>query len=267
MKDHSALEKILAPGGITPLYQPLYLVNSSECRLYGFECLSRGPAGTNFEPASVMFDYVRLKREEAVVDRACIAAAFSNVAALPPDVQLGVNVHASTLARDHGFVEFMLATAASRGLATNRITVEIVEHAPPWDNVTFLSVLTQLRKAGVRIALDDVGLGQSNFKMILDVCPDFLKLDRYFVDGCENDPKRQSVIAVVAQLAQRFDARVVAEGVENIDTINVLRSFDVELMQGFLFSQPLPIGEIAAFVQTVPSDLASARTWMSQQAS
>jgi EAL domain-containing protein (putative c-di-GMP-specific phosphodiesterase class I) len=264
MKDHSALERILAPGGITPLYQPLYLVNGSECRLYGFECLSRGPAGTNFEPASVMFDYVRLKREEAVVDRACIAAALSNVALLPPVVQLGVNVHASTLARDYGFVDFMLATAASRGLATSRITVEIVEHAPPWDDVTFLNVLAQLRSAGIRIALDDVGLGQSNFKMILDVCPDFLKLDRYFVDGCENDPKRQAVIAVVAQLARRFDAQVVAEGVENVATLDVLRGFDIELMQGYLFSQPLPIGEIAAFVQTVPNDLASAQAWMAQ---
>ena len=64
MTDHSALNTILQPGGITPLYQPIVHVSNGHTQIRGVECLSRGPKGTNFESAQVLFDYVRLKREE-----------------------------------------------------------------------------------------------------------------------------------------------------------------------------------------------------------
>jgi len=248
MREHRALEQILAPGGITPVYQPIYELRERETKLWGFECLSRGPARTNFEAAPVLFDYVRLKREEAVVDRACVVAALLGASSIPSNSHLGVNVHASTLARDRGFVEFLLATAERAGIDRQRIAVEIVEHAPPWDDTAFAAVLSQLRSEGIRIALDDVGLGQSNFKMILDVCPDYLKLDRYFVEGCTEDMNRQAMIEMLAQLASRFGARVIAEGVQNIAIVDMLRSFGVELMQGFLFSRPLALDELSTFL-------------------
>src|SRR5207247_3075652 len=67
--------------------------------LYGFECLTRGPRGTNFESPDVLFDYVRLKRQEIVVDRACIAAGLRNLPHLDGQVRISINVHASTLGR------------------------------------------------------------------------------------------------------------------------------------------------------------------------
>lgn len=250
MKEHRALEKILEPGGITAVYQPIVqLKGNGSLSLWGFECLSRGPASTNFEVAPVLFDYVRLKREEASVDRACVAVALLGAAGLPDDTHLGVNVHASTLARDRGFVDFLLTTAESAGIGRQRIAVEIVEHAPPWDGAGFANVLDELRSHGIRIALDDVGLGQSNFKMILDVCPDYLKLDRYFVEGCTEDANRQAVIEMLALLARRFGARVIAEGVQNEETVQLLRGFGVDLMQGYLFSRPLTIDEVPEFVR------------------
>ncbi|HET7711166.1 MAG TPA: EAL domain-containing protein, partial [Thermoanaerobaculia bacterium] len=205
MKPHRALHMLLEPGGITPVFQPICLVDGREWTLFGYECLSRGPKGTNFESAGVLFDYVRLKREESLVDRACISAALNAAAqSLPSNVHLSINVHASTLGRDHGFIEFLTTAASSAAIALTRLTVEIVEHAPPWDGVSFLSGLEQLRSMGIKIALDDVGLGQSNFKMLIDVCPNYLKLDRYFVEECVSDPRRQAVIGVISHLATYF---------------------------------------------------------------
>jgi EAL domain-containing protein (putative c-di-GMP-specific phosphodiesterase class I) len=235
----SALNRILQPGAITPVYQPVLRVHGSEAQIEGVECLSRGPRGTNFESAEVLFEYVRLKREESLVDRACIAAAFRGASSLPSTLRLGVNVHASTLGRDHGFISFLQATAAATGIALTRILIEIVEHAPPWDNISFQSSLEQLRQLGMTIALDDVGLGQSNFKMILDVRPDFLKLDRYFVLGCSHDAHRRAVIGALRQLARDFNAEIVAEGVETAEDSNTLQGLGITLMQGFHFAQPL----------------------------
>ncbi len=237
MREHRALNTILEPGGITPVYQPIMQVDG-EPRLAGFECLSRGPKGTNFESAKVLFEYVRLKREETLVDRACIATALAN-APKHDSLQLTVNVHASTLARDRDFTDFLCTTAYANGIVCERLTVEIIEHAPPWDSIGFAAALDRLRERGMRISLDDVGLGQSNFKMILDVRPHFLKLDRYFVDACEADPNRQAVIEAVANLASHFDAQVIAEGVDREEAAATLLRYGVKFMQGYLFSEAL----------------------------
>lgn len=237
MREHRALDTILEPGGITPVYQPICSVKGNAVSLAGFECLSRGPKGTNFEPANVLFDYVRLKREEIVVDRACISAALTN--APKGDVRLALNVHASTLGRDAEFVDFLCETALQHGFPPSNPTVEIVEHAPPWNSDGFADALRRLRVQGVRIALDDVGLGQSNFKMILDVRPDYLKIDRYFVEACDCDENRRAVIDIVSRLASHFGAEVVAEGVERIEVRDALQRLGLNLMQGFLFGAPL----------------------------
>ena len=243
MPEHRALDAILQPGGITPVFQPICAVDERGWSIASFECLSRGPKGTNFEAANVLFDYVRLKREETLVDRACISTALAAARVLPPDTHFGVNVHASTLGRDHGFPDFLRGAAEANGIAMSRLTIEIVEHAPPWDGLSFLSMLDRLRAFGARIALDDVGLGQSNFKMLLDVHPDFMKIDRYFVEHCATDSDRQAVIEVVTRLAHRFGAMVVAEGVEDEATMHALRHMGITLMQGFYFGVPMEAHE------------------------
>jgi EAL domain-containing protein (putative c-di-GMP-specific phosphodiesterase class I) len=250
MREHRALNAILEPGGITSVYQPIMEVDGA-AKLAGFECLSRGRKGTNFESAKVMFEYVRLKREETLVDRACVAAALAH-APKHGSLRLTVNVHASTLGRDEDFPDFVCATADANGIAHERLTVEIIEHAPPWDSIGFASALGRLRDRGMCISLDDVGLGQSNFKMILDVRPDFLKLDRYFVQSCADDPNRQAVIECVATLATHFGAEVIAEGVDSTEVAETLRKFGVRFMQGYLFAEPLGADEASAFVNRVP---------------
>lgn len=242
--EHSALDRLLAPGGITPVYQPIYTVGDGEPQLYGYECLTRGPKGTNFESPGVLFDYVRLKRQEIIVDRACIATALRNLPHLGDDVQVSINVHASTLGRDPSFTEFLATTCRDTRVMPSRVTVEIVEHAPPWDNEAFQRALAALRRLGASIALDDVGLGQSNFKMLLDASPEFLKLDRYFVDGCAHDAKRRAVIGSIEELARRFGARVIAEGVENEEDLQAVRAIGVSLVQGFLFAKPMSAMEL-----------------------
>ena len=112
MSEHSALNSILRPGGITTLVQPIVRrAGGGATQLHAVECLSRGPKGTNFEATRVLFDYVRLKGEETLVDRACISTAFQEVSLLPADLPLHVNVHASTLGRDSAFVSFLRGSA------------------------------------------------------------------------------------------------------------------------------------------------------------
>lgn len=238
MNDMSALAKILAPGGLRPYFQPIVEITGSKVEVHHLECLTRGPLQTNMEPANVLFEYVRLKREEIAVDRACTRAGLSDAARLAPGTRFSINIHASTLGRDPNFVGFLLETIAANKLENWQVSVEVVEHAPPWDNQTFLHALASLRQKEITVALDDVGLGQSNFKMILDVRPDYLKIDRYFIHQCHVDTNRQAVIESIQLLGSRFGAEIIAEGVESYEELEFLRKLGLTLFQGYFFGRP-----------------------------
>jgi EAL domain-containing protein (putative c-di-GMP-specific phosphodiesterase class I) len=238
------LDQILEPGNLSVVFQPIFEVGDREPSLFGLECLIRGPAGTNGERPAVLFEYVRRKHAEAVTDRACVAAALREAGNLPVLPRLSLNVHASTLARDPGFPAALLDHAQAASIPVELLVVEIVEHSPPLDVPGFRRCLDELRAAGVSIALDDVGLGQSNYKMILDVRPDIYKLDRYLVAGALHDPYRQIILDSLARMVRRLEARAVAEGVEDAHELVAVESAGIDLVQGFIFAHPLPREEL-----------------------
>jgi EAL domain-containing protein (putative c-di-GMP-specific phosphodiesterase class I) len=221
------------------VFQPVFEVGTTRPRLYALECLTRGPRGTNAERTDVMFDYVRRKRAEAIVDRACIATALADAGLLPGQPRLSLNVHASTLARDPGFPEFLLRTADEAHIELRRLIVEIVEHAPDLDVPGFRRALAVLRETGIAIALDDVGLGHSNYKMILDARPEIYKLDRYLVSGAWSDSYRQVILDSLARMVRRLGGRAVAEGVEDQQELVAVEAAGIDLVQGFLLARPL----------------------------
>jgi EAL domain-containing protein (putative c-di-GMP-specific phosphodiesterase class I) len=244
--DSTLLDTLLEPGRLSVVFQPIFEVGSSRLKLHGLECLIRGPQGTNGERPAVLFEYVRRKRAEAAIDRACVATVLGEAGKLPDTPVLNLNVHASTLGRDLAFPAFLLERAEAAGIAPERLVVEIVEHSPPLDVPGFRRALAELREAGLTIALDDVGLGQSNYKMILDVKPDIYKLDRYLVAGAWSDPYRQVILDSLARMVRRLEARAVAEGVEDTSELVAVQAAGIDLVQGFLFARPLPRAELVA---------------------
>lgn len=230
------LDSILAPGGLRMSLQPIFDVSGSEQRVAAVECLARGPVGTNLERANVLFEYVRRKKEETAVDRACVMAGLAVAASIPDAIDIDLNVHASTLGRDPAFVSFLREAAERESIAPSRVVVEIVEHFPYWDSAAFFESLRALRSTGMRIALDDVGAGNSNFSMMIDVEPDFLKLDRYLIRGCDTHAYRRIVLESIHHLATETGARLIAEGVETVEELETLQDVGINLIQGYLLS-------------------------------
>ena len=244
--DRTHLDTLLDPGSLSVVFQPIFEVGVGAPQLFALECLIRGPRETNFERPHVLFEYVRRKRAEAAIDRACVETALATAARLPVCPRLSLNVHASTLGRDPGFPAFILERAAAEGISAGSLIVEVVEHSPPLDVPSFRKALAFLRDAGVLLALDDVGLGHSNYKMILDVRPDIYKLDRYLVSGAWNDPYRQVILDSLARMVRRLEARAVAEGVETPRELVAVEAAGIDLIQGFLYSQPLSSPDLLA---------------------
>ncbi|HEV2348756.1 MAG TPA: EAL domain-containing protein [Terriglobia bacterium] len=235
------LDTILKPGSLMPVFQPIFEIHGEERELHYLECLMRGPKGTSVERADILFGYVRRKREEISVDRACMRAALQATSMLPFEPNISVNVHASTLGRDAGFVSYLKGLADDWGITSNRLTVELIEHAPFWDVAGIWRAIDELRSYGMRLAVDDVGAGQSNYNMILDCCPDALKVDAYVVRGCHADKHRVAVLESITTLARRFGAQIIAEGIEEAADLEVLLGMGINLIQGYMLARPMTI--------------------------
>ena len=241
------LARLHEADGLRVVFQPIYEFDArGNARLHGVEGLVRGPLGTNLERADVLFEYVRRKRVESSIDRLCVERIICETRALRGTPRCSLNVHASTLGRDSTFVGHLAACAERHGLAASRITVEIVEQLPVWEGPGFARALAELRELGVRIALDDVGAGYSNYAMMLDTRPDYLKIDRYLVTDCQSDPSRRAVLRSIAELSGALGARAVAEGIDSLSALHAVLSQGITLVQGFLLSAPRePSVEIA----------------------
>jgi len=242
----SLLETILDPHELSVCFQPIFRIQGGARRVDSVEALIRGPRGTNFARADILFDYVRRKRAEAAVDQSCLVAICDAAAALPPDLRINVNVHAATLGHSSEFVHFFQRQMHLRSLAFERFTLEIVEYAPTCNIPAIAQSLAELRDHGVRIALDDVGLGQSNYRMMLDCRPEYFKLDSYFVRGLSEDSKRRAVVESLVTLSDALESAVVAEGATSDDDLSRLAELGVKLVQANILCPAMPVEQLLA---------------------
>ena len=237
------LDDLLQEGNLRMEFQPMYFCDGSET-LFALEALARGPHASHFEQPGVLFDYIRLKHAEVAADHACIEAALRSAPSFPEKALLSINVHACTLERDASFPSWTLERAKHYGLAPNRLVLEIVEQGRYWSRDKLVRNLSELRAAGVRVALDDVGAGTCNFGTILDTRPDYLKIDAYIVQGCSEDPFRRRMLESINRLARDFGALTVAEGIETQADLETIQEIGIEVVQGFLLGKPMPPSEL-----------------------
>jgi EAL domain-containing protein (putative c-di-GMP-specific phosphodiesterase class I) len=233
------LDALGQPGALAVALQPILEIRNPGAGLHGFEALVRGPAGCGLGSAAALFDRARRAGVETRVDRLCLEAIFGAIEGKALPGRLAVNVHASTLASDRDFPSFLGEAAARHGVDVSRVTVEIVEAGRSSNDGVFQHTLRALREAGAAVALDDVGLGQASYALMLDCAPSYLKVDRYLVAGCGQDLRRRAVLDSVFLLGARLGARMIAEGVETAEEMSTLSSIGVELFQGFFLCRPI----------------------------
>jgi len=232
------LEKLFEPGGIHTVYQPVFDLSRGTPFPWGVECLARGPRGTRAEPAAVLFEYVRFRRREAEMDKVCLQTALGSVGPFRDDTIFSLNVHASTLVKNAGFAPWLLRQAHEAGIAPGRIVLEIVEHCPVQDPEALARTLVQLRAAGMRVALDDVGSGVCSLRLVAELAPDIVKIDRFFTGSAESNPRSRSVLKTLVELAGSVGAAVVAKGVESRAQLSMVFAMGVRLVQGYGICEP-----------------------------
>jgi hypothetical protein len=135
------------------------------------------------------------------------------------------------------------------------LVVEITEQTEIDDQERLGVVAAELRAAGAMIAIDDAGAGYANLQRILNVRPEFIKLDRSLVADLHRDEAKAAATEMMGALANRMDSWIVAEGVERLAELDRLLELGVPLAQGYLFARPGPgfVDVDASWAARVPS--------------
>jgi len=120
------------------------------------------------------------------------------------------------------------------------VILEITEHVPVADYPVLRGAIDRLGPQ-VRLAIDDAGAGFASFRHILELRPDFVKLDMGLVRGIDADPARQALVAGMRFFATKTRCTLLAEGIETLAESSMLRSLAVRIGQGYLLGRPVPV--------------------------
>jgi diguanylate cyclase (GGDEF)-like protein len=157
------------------------------------------------------------------------------------DIDLAVNVSVRDLA-DARFPHEVAEALAKHGLEPSSLELEVTEDMLMSDGVRSAKRLDQLVEQGVRIAIDDFGVGYSSLGQLKNLPAQVLKIDRTFVSAMESDRSAAAIVRSIIALAHELGLDVVAEGVETPEHVARLREAGCDIAQGFLFGRPLPVG-------------------------
>jgi len=226
-------------------YQPLVdpVTNEVKC----FEALLRwhdeeegdiSPA--HFIPIAENDDLI-IRIGEIALRQACIDAL-----AWPETIRVAVNVSAKQFVRP-GYRKAVAAALEASGLPPQRLELEITESVFVGDLETVDTIFRDLKKLGVRLALDDFGTGYSSLGYLKHGHFNKIKIDQSFVRGCtENGDINPAIIEAIVALAKALGMETVAEGVEAMDELNLVKERGADLVQGYIFSRPITQDQVLA---------------------
>ena len=236
------LRQALVEGQFELHYQPQ--VNLAHNQVCGFEALLRWRhpakgmvAPDEFIPLAEKSGFI-VPLGEWVMRQACATAA-----SWPDDLRIAVNVSPKQLGNP-ALVQVIASALGASGLSPRRLEVEITESALLTDNEEILATLASLRKLGVRIAVDDFGIGFSSLNHLRRFRFDKVKIDRSLVESFAEGGNALDVVRAVALLAKGLGIETTAEGVETQAQLEGVKAEGCTEMQGFHFSRPLPASQI-----------------------
>lgn len=235
-RQHRVLRSLMDSDGLVTLFQPIYHLETGA--VYGYEALTRGPENTEFESAEALFSFAEQTDLIIELERRCRSRAFGLKPAGQGRGRLFINCSVQCLYDREFDPESLTAEASRAGLENREVVLEITERVAVHDWERFRTMLRSLKQRGFAVAIDDMGAGYSNLKLLAEIEPDFLKLDISLVKGAESNLVKLELLRTLQGLAQRIGALVIAEGLETQAEHRVVSELGIPYGQGFYLARP-----------------------------
>jgi diguanylate cyclase (GGDEF)-like protein len=232
----AALGTILAQKALRPVFQPIFSMTTGEP--IGYESLIRPTDGAPMADASSLFAAAERAGRTVELDMACLDVIARGIDGLEQDVYLSINLSPRTLESEQFHPVELTAIFGRRGIRPDQLVIELTEREEVQDLQQLRRNAAACRRAGMRIAADDVGAGNAGLRLLSEIHFDIVKVDLSLVQGGILHDPSHGVLRALQELAARWNATIVAEGVETGEQLAVIRELGITAGQGYLLGRP-----------------------------
>ena len=232
------LQELLIHEEVGTVYQPI--VDMVQSTTMGFEALSRGPAGSDFQSPLDLFATAEEWNLAFELDRLCRQQALKNAKGFPADTKLFVNVLPSSLydpaLQGDGILRFL----EEAGLEPKQLVFELTETYVIENYSLFGDAVRKFTELGIHIGIDDIGAGYSGLERIAWLQPKYLKFDIGLIRHLDTSYVRREMVRALKVMADKMGSTVIAEGIERPEELETLLELGITYGQGFLLGRPEP---------------------------
>ena len=232
----AAVGAVLALRALRPVYQPIYSMVTGEP--IGYEGLVRPGDGAPFTDASALFAAAEAADRTVELDFACLDTVAAGIRMPNDETYVSVNLSPRTLESNLFHASELKAIFQRHGIGPERIVLELTERERVEDVEQLRRNVAACRRAGMRLAADDVGAGNAGLRLLSEIHFDIVKIDLSLIQGGTMHDPSHGVLRALQELATQWNASVVAEGVETAEQLRVIRRLDISAGQGYLLSRP-----------------------------
>lgn len=214
-----AVRRLIDEANISTVFQPIWDLSTET--LIGVEALTRPDGRYGLTGPTEAFDIAEQIGRVHELDALCARHALDAAAALPDDVPLFINLSPMTLDLDAEGNDWFGLAVEHAGLSRDRVVVEVTERFGG-RTASVVKALTRMRQDGFRVALDDVGTGNAGLEMLRRVGAEYVKIDASIVRAAATEPNARAVLLAMATFAHQTGSFVIAEGIEDLETLEFL---------------------------------------------
>ncbi|MCQ4085378.1 EAL domain-containing protein [Saccharibacillus sp. JS10] len=243
------LHRIIQERKLSTFFQPILNLQSGSC--LGYEVLNRPPSSISFPNTEMFYDYLGQTNRVFAFEQYCRETSFERFEAARSQKQsqptnetssdiVFINVHPLIMTDSAYRSGETVRMLAKYGLLPEQVVFELTEKQAVTDYAEFSRVLSHYRDQGFRIAVDDAGSGYSSLKTIVNLKPEFIKLDKSLIRDLHQHEDRRRMVKLLQEFAQGSGTSIIAEGIENRFEAEFLRAEGIQYGQGYALGYPDP---------------------------
>ncbi|MDO1581392.1 bifunctional diguanylate cyclase/phosphodiesterase [Rhizobium oryzicola] len=219
-------------------FQPI--VELSTGKVFGYETLMRGFERLGFENPLELLDAAANANQLLGLEQMMGARALAKFGGLPDfsTSTLFINLDGRLIRHGDYVIDKLVQHLRKTGIAPSSICFELTERFDNTSAPEFEALIAKIRMEGFKLAIDDFGVGHAEMKLLCDFPVDYLKIDRHFIAGLDENPRKRHLVRNVVNIAHVLGIRVIAEGVETEAECLACREFGVDLVQGWFIARP-----------------------------
>lgn len=247
----SHLHDIVENRHLTAVFQPI--IDMRDAQIIGYEGLIRGPSDSPLHSPINLFHAAAHHGLSVQVERLCREIVLESFINLGLQGKLFLNVSPECLLRPNFKHGETLCFMEKLGISPEQVIIELTESQPTYDYNLLREATLHYRKMGFEIAMDDLGEGFSGLRLWSELRPDYVKIDKHFIHGINQDPLKLQFVRSIQQIAENSESRVIAEGIETQAELMIIKDLGIAFGQGYHFARPSNIPAV-----TVPLEISKA---------